>query len=80
MKTTHVLFTATLAFSLSQITGCGGDGSASEPLLAGPETNQSIVHAPFFIHDANGQAPTDPTTPLFEARKGNPITAPTDTS
>jgi hypothetical protein len=75
MKPTHLLGTATLALSVSFMTGCGGD-AASDPVVAGPVTNQDIVHVPFFIHDASGQAPTDPATQLYEARKGNPITAP----
>jgi hypothetical protein len=36
-----------------------------------------IVHIPFFVQDAGGQAPSAPSTPLFEARKRNPVLGPT---
>jgi hypothetical protein len=43
---------------------------------AAPTRNTNIVHVPLFIQDANGQSPASPDTPLFEARKHNPILAP----
>jgi hypothetical protein len=73
--TRHVLGTATLGILLSSTIGCGGD-PAADPPLAGPKTNQDIVHVPLFIRDANGQAPTDPTARLHESRKNSPIMAP----
>jgi hypothetical protein len=75
MMTTRISSTTALGVLLSLIAGCGGDGT-DEPLVAGPKTNQDIVHVPFFIYDASGQAPADPAMPLFEARRGNPIVAP----
>ncbi len=41
-----------------------------------PVRNSDIVHVPLFIQDANGQPPSGPDTPLFEARQHNPILAP----
>ena len=35
-----------------------------------------IVHIPFFVQDASGQAPAAPTSSLFEVRRHNPVMAP----
>jgi len=43
---------------------------------AAPTRNSNIVHVPLFIQDANGEPPSSLDTPLFEARRHNPILAP----
>jgi len=53
------------------------DSSAGKvPPATAPIRNTTIVHVPFFIKAAGGQPPTSASSPLFEARKGNPILAP----
>jgi hypothetical protein len=54
--------------------------SSSEALTASssgaPTRSDQIVHVPFFIRDAGGAIPTDPSASLFEVRAGDPVTAP----
>src|SRR5262249_23008122 len=68
MKTPLTAFT--IPFLFAAIAGCGSDANPTTT------TNSMIVHVPFFIQDAAGQAPTDPATPLFESRAGNAVLAP----
>src|SRR5262245_19717154 len=50
--------------------------AAKAPLAAAPIRNTTVVHVPFFVQGSGGQPPTSASSPLFEARKGNPILAP----
>lgn len=74
MKTINRIILASFGSLLTITAGCGSDDG--ETPLAGPKQNQDIVHVPLFIRGATGQAPKDPTEPLYEARKNNPIMAP----
>jgi hypothetical protein len=49
--------------------------AAPAPAVTARSTD--VVHIPFFIQDAAGQSPASASTPLFEARKRNPVLAPT---
>ena len=64
-----------LAVALFALSGCDyyDHDYGSDPPAA---TTDEIVHVPLFIEDADGNAPSDPATPLFENRKHNPVLAP----
>lgn len=49
---------------------------ASLAVVTAARQSSDIVHIPFFIQDGGGQAPIAPSTPLFEIRTHQAITAP----
>jgi hypothetical protein len=61
---------------------CGSTSPvAPDPAVAGTPTasarSNDVIHIPFFVRDAGGQAPAASSTPLFEVRKHNAVVAPT---
>jgi hypothetical protein len=75
--------------ALAAVLVAGCDQSPTAPTSVRPTTSTApaptatptarstdIVHVPFFIQDAAGQLPAAASTPLFEARKRNPVLTP----
>ncbi len=70
-----------VAFASLLAAGCDqsplGPAPVAAPQAGASARSTDIVHIPFFVQDALGQTPSAPATPLFEARKHNPIVGPT---